>query len=200
MRSVSGKYWEREEINERSLEKIKIEHNFKDIISTQILSKKFDHEEIYSLNHNLELINPFSKKKDFINAVNLLDYSIKNKENICIIGDYDVDGCISTSLLVKFLKKLDAKYYYHIPNRFSDGYGSSIDLIKKITIKNPDLVIMLDNGSTSNKAIDFLNKKNIKSIIIDHHEIYRPYPKSTILINPKKKLIILFMIILVQEC
>src|SRR6056300_1224260 len=48
---------------------------------------------------------------------------------------------------------------------------------------------MVDCGSTSNEAIDYLNKNNIKSIIIDHHEINKPYPKSDVIINPKKKLI-----------
>ena len=48
---------------------------------------------------------------------------------------------------------------------------------------------MVDCGSTSNDAIDYLNKHNIKSIIIDHHEIYKPYPKSNVIINPKKDFI-----------
>jgi single-stranded-DNA-specific exonuclease len=48
---------------------------------------------------------------------------------------------------------------------------------------------MVDCGSTSNEAIDYLNKHNIKSIIIDHHEINKPYPKSNVIINPKKELI-----------
>ena len=52
--------------------------------------------------------------------------------------------------------------------------------------KKPNLIIMVDNGSSSNEAINFLNERKIKSIIIDHHEIFKPYPKSDILINPKK--------------
>jgi single-stranded-DNA-specific exonuclease len=46
---------------------------------------------------------------------------------------------------------------------------------------------MVDCGSTSNEAIEYLNKNNIKSIIIDHHEINKPYPKSNVIINPKKE-------------
>ena len=45
---------------------------------------------------------------------------------------------------------------------------------------------MVDCGSNSNDAIEFLKKNNIKSIIIDHHEINKPYPKSNVIINPKK--------------
>ena len=47
---------------------------------------------------------------------------------------------------------------------------------------------MVDCGSTSNDAIDYLNNNNIKSIIIDHHEINKPYPKSNTIINPKKNI------------
>ena len=45
---------------------------------------------------------------------------------------------------------------------------------------------MVDCGSTSNEAIDFLNKYNIKSLIIDHHEMNKPFPKANMIINPKK--------------
>ena len=45
---------------------------------------------------------------------------------------------------------------------------------------------MVDCGSTSNEAIEFLNDNNIKSLIIDHHEINKPFPKANSIINPKK--------------
>jgi single-stranded-DNA-specific exonuclease len=45
---------------------------------------------------------------------------------------------------------------------------------------------MVDCGSTSTEAIDYLNENNIRSIIIDHHEINHPYPRSDVIINPKK--------------
>ena len=45
---------------------------------------------------------------------------------------------------------------------------------------------MVDCGSTSNEAIDFLNDNEIKSLIIDHHEINKPFPNANSIINPKK--------------
>ena len=47
-------------------------------IQYQIISKKFDKEEIFSLNNDININNPFIKKLDFINAVELLDYSREN--------------------------------------------------------------------------------------------------------------------------
>ena len=113
--------------------------------------------------------------------------SIDKEEKICILGDYDVDGSVATSLFVKFLKYLGHPFFYYIPDREKDGYGASKKLFEKLIHKKPNLVIMVDCGSSANEAIDYLNKKKIKSIIIDHHEIDKPYPKANVIINPKKK-------------
>ena len=186
MISVSGRKWEEEKISKRLIEKIEQEYNFSKIVSKLIISRKFNKEEIYSINNNLKLSNFFKNNPDFIKSVNLVEKLIKNKENICIFGDYDVDGSASTSLLVNFFQSINHPNFYFIPDRVKDGYGASIEIFKKIILKNPKLVIMVDCGSTSNDAINFLNQNNIKSLVIDHHEINLPYPDANIIINPKK--------------
>ena len=89
-------------------------------------------------------------------------------------------------MLGKFFESIKHPYFYYIPDRIKDGYGASKELFEKLIIRKPKLCILVDCGSTSIKAIDFLNQNNIKSIIIDHHEINKPYPKANIIINPKK--------------
>ena len=93
---------------------------------------------------------------------------------------------LPTSLFVKFLEGINHPFFYYIPDREKDGYGASKKLFKKIILSKPNLIIMVDCGSTSNEAIDFLNENKIKSLIIDHHEINNPYPKANAIINPKK--------------
>mgnify|MGYP000907676535 CR=1 FL=1 len=186
MLSVSGKYWEEINVSKRIVDKVKNDNNFSEIISKIIVSKKFDKEELNSINYDLEVSNPFLDNKDFKKGHSLLKESLKNKDKIVIVGDYDVDGCVSTSLIVNYFRLINRNIDYYIPNRFLDGYGASLELIKKLTLKNPNLIIMVDCGSNSNETIDYLNKKKIKSIIIDHHEINRPYPNADCLINPKK--------------
>ena len=187
MISVSGKNWEEISLNKRLVQKIKIEHSLSLTTSKLIIDRGFSKREIHSLMNNLELYNPFFKKKDFISAAEILRKHINKRNKILIIGDYDVDGCTSTSLIVNFLNKFNVKNSYYIPDRIKDGYGANLNLIKRLIKDNlPKLVIMVDCGSSSNDTVDFLNKKNINSIIIDHHDINHPYPKSTSLINPKK--------------
>jgi single-stranded-DNA-specific exonuclease len=187
MKSVSGKNWEELATNTRLIKKIKIDHALNDVQAKLVLSRNFSKEEIFLIGDKISLNNPFSNTKDFLSGIKLLQNSIINNEKILIIGDYDVDGCVSTSLMVNFLKKNNVKLNYYIPDRFKDGYGASEKLIDKLTKKfNPNLVIFLDCGSNSYEALTHLNLKSIKSIIIDHHNTQKPYPPCNVFINPKK--------------
>ena len=186
MISVSGKNWEEIKINQNLVNKLKQDYGFNDVLSRLIISRKFNEEEIASINNNLNLNNVFLNTDDFKRSVQLVLESINKKEKICILGDYDVDGSAATSLFVKFLDDIKHPYFYYIPDRQKDGYGASKKLFQKLILRNPKLVIMVDCGSTSNEAINFLNEKEIKSLIIDHHEINKPFPDANSIINPKK--------------
>ena len=188
MISVSGKYWEEVSVNKRLVDKVKIDRNFSDLISKLIINRNFSDREIYSINNDVEFTNPFLRNKDFKIATQVLKKYIDNKAKILVIGDYDVDGCVSTSLIINFLNKHNTNSSFYIPDRFNDGYGASINLIKKlVTEKFPRLIIMVDCGSRSNDSVEFLNNNGIETIIIDHHNVNKPYPKSKVLINPKKE-------------
>ena len=186
MISVSGKKWIETKVNKNLVEKIRQDFNYSEILSKLIISREFDLSEINNIDNDLKIPNIFNNNNDFIKATDLLINSIKNKENICILGDYDVDGSAATSLLVRFFDYINQPHFYYIPDRVSDGYGASKKLFQKLIFKKPKLIILVDCGSTSNEAIDYLNQNNIKSLIIDHHEINVPFPKSNIIVNPKK--------------
>ena len=168
MISVTGKSWSEKFVNKNLIEKIKQDLKFSDILSRLIISKKYDEIEIYNIEHDLNVSNVFINNSDFNLASKILINSIKNNENICILGDYDVDGSAATALVIRFLNHIKHPHFYYIPDREVDGYGASKKLFKKLILRKPKLVIMVDCGSTSSEAINFLNDKNIKSLIIDH--------------------------------
>ena len=186
MISVSGRKWEEKITNKNSIEKLKQDYNFSNILSKLVISKKFDQTELSSIDNNLDLNNVFLKNSDFKESIELVINSINNKEKICILGDYDVDGSAATSLFVRFFESIKHPYFYYIPDREKDGYGATKILFQKLILGKPHGVIMVDCGSTSNEAIDFLNENKIKSLIIDHHEINEPFPNANSIINPKK--------------
>jgi single-stranded-DNA-specific exonuclease len=186
MISVSGKKWEQKKINQNLVDKLKQDFNFSDILSRLIISRKFEVDEIATINTVLDLNNVFLNSEDFNQSIKLVVNCINNKEKICILGDYDVDGSAATSLFVKFLESINHSFFYYIPDREKDGYGATKKLFQKLILDEPKLIIMVDCGSTSNEAIDFLNENKIKSLIIDHHEINNPFPNANSIINPKK--------------
>ena len=186
MISVSGRNWEQKKTNKNSVEKLKQSYNFSDIVSKLVISRKFDQTELSSLDNNLPLNNVFLRNEDYEKSIKLVINAINNKENICVLGDYDVDGSAATSLFVRFFESIKHPFFYYIPDREKDGYGASKKLFQKLILKKPKLIIMVDCGSTSNVAINYLNKNNIKSLVIDHHEINKPFPKADMIINPKK--------------
>ena len=186
MISVSGKKWEQKKINQNLVDKLKQDFNFNDILSRLIISRKFDKNEITTIDTDLELNNVFLNNKDFHQSIKLLVNCINSNEKICVLGDYDVDGSAATSLFVKLLESINHPFFYYIPDRERDGYGATKKLFQKLILERPKLIIMVDCGSTSNEAIDFLNENKVKSLIIDHHEINKPFPNANAIINPKK--------------
>jgi single-stranded-DNA-specific exonuclease len=186
MISVSGKKWEQKKINQNLVDKLKQDFSFSDILSRLIVSRKFEDDEIATINTDLGLNNVFLNNKDFNQSIKLVVNCINKKEKICIVGDYDVDGSAASSLFVKFLECINQPFFYYIPDREKDGYGATKKLFQKLILDKPKLIIMVDCGSTANEAIDFLNENEIKSLIIDHHEINKPFPNANSIINPKK--------------
>jgi len=187
MISVSGKKWNERKPNNRIIEKISLDNKFSYDLSKLVLNRNYSLSELNDLKYEFDLINPFSKNSDFLNAKELLIDIIKKKGLVLIYGDYDVDGVSSTAILINFFNHLNHPNYYIIPNRFSDGYGPNLELIKKNLKKNTKIVIFVDCGSNSKDIINFLKKKNIKILIIDHHHIINKLESDLNIINPMKK-------------
>lgn len=120
-------------------------------------------------------------------TVNRIENAIKNKENILIYGDYDVDGLTATAILWQVLNQKGAQVTPFIPHRHHDGYGfkakSFLDFQKRKNIKF-DLIITVDNGIVAQKEFKKIN--NIDIIITDHHLPEKKLPKVYSIIHSTK--------------
>lgn len=101
----------------------------------------------------------------------LIKHHIKNKSKIVILGDYDADGILATSILVKAFAKINVEVGFYIPNRLSDGYGLSTEIVKQFDEKNYNLIITVDNGISAQEAIEYAKSKNIDVLVSDHHTV-----------------------------
>lgn len=112
MISVSGKIWTEQKVNKNLVEKFKQDYGLGDILSKLIISKNYDLSEIYGINNKQKLINIFKDDDDFQKASLILINAINNDENICILGDYDVDGACATALLIRFFNYINQKHFF----------------------------------------------------------------------------------------
>jgi len=124
---------------------------------------------------------------DMDNAVERVIMAIQNKQNIMILGDYDVDGITSTALMVKYLRLIGINPKYYIPNRFSDGYGVSQNAISKALENQSELVIAVDSGTNSIYEIEEAKQHGVEFVILDHHmQLSNKLPQATAVVNPNR--------------
>ena len=132
------------------------------------------------------LHDPF-KLKDMKKAVERIKKAVNKKENVLILGDYDVDGVTSCAVLKLALKRMGLDAQHYIPHRLNEGYGINESIIKLAKKNKIDLFISVDCGTANFKEVELLNKAKIDTIVIDHHKpLDGKVPKAYAVINPKQ--------------
>ena len=126
--------------------------------------------------------NKFERMED---AVTLVKRAMDNLENIAIYGDYDADGIMGTSILVKMFKYLHYPVSYYIPSRYLDGYGLTLKYAQKAVENNVRLVITVDNGICANEPIKYLKDNGVKVLVLDHHSVPEILPNADVIIHPQ---------------
>ncbi|HZW39984.1 MAG TPA: single-stranded-DNA-specific exonuclease RecJ [Ignavibacteriaceae bacterium] len=140
-------------------------------------AKKFFRPTLESLYDPFQMLGMKEATKRIIKA-------ITENQNICIYGDYDVDGTCSTALLYLFLKKLGANVNFFIPKRLTEGYGISKAGIEYVKSLNTDLLISVDCGITAIDEVNYANELGINVIICDHHQSKDIVPAAVAVLDP----------------
>lgn len=143
--------------------------------------------------------NLFGSVKDLIDVpmkgetqfVDRLISALNNEEHIVVMGDYDTDGTMATSVMVSGLRHLGFYVDYYMNSRFVDGYGlkmASVDEIRKL-YSDVSVIITVDNGIKAFEAIDYCNSLGIYVLVTDHHEPDSKglLPNAYAIVDPKQE-------------
>ncbi len=156
--------------------------------SNPLLNRLYQAREIQDpkqLDYNLKNLYPPNLFSNIDKAIDLLINIYHQKKRITIIGDFDADGATSTSLCILALRKLGfLSVDYLIPDRFTQGYGLSIDVAKMAIEQGAEVVITVDNGVSSVEGVALLKEHNIQVLITDHHLPPDELPNADAIINP----------------
>ena len=131
---------------------------------------------------------------DMDRALDMIRQKIQDGSKIEIIGDYDVDGVMSTSILVLGLRGLGADVSWRVPHRERDGYGIRSYMVQQAWEKGIDTIITCDNGISALDAVNRAKELGMTVIVTDHHDVpldndsgEEIIPPADAVVDPKRK-------------
>ncbi|MDQ2976753.1 MAG: single-stranded-DNA-specific exonuclease RecJ [Acidobacteriota bacterium] len=122
-------------------------------------------------------------------AVPRLLRAIDTGERILVYGDYDVDGTTGTALLLRALNLLGARTGFHVPHRFTEGYGIQQAALEKAVVEGYKLAISVDCGIRAHEPLYWARDNGLDVIITDHHlpDEEEGAPPAYAVLNPNQK-------------
>lgn len=148
-------------------------------IKTEDEKKKFFNPKISDYEEDLKI-------EGIQKSIKRIEKAIRENEQICIYGDYDVDGVCASAILYKALTSIGAKAIPYIPHREKEGYGISkmgLDFIKD---SGATLVITVDNGIVAIKQAEYAKQLGLDLIITDHHLPLKELPNAYSIVHSTK--------------
>lgn len=184
--SIGGNIWQISAADDRQTELLCRKLNISVHLARLLLLRGLSAENIpLFLNPKISTLMPNpSILKDMDKAAERIAEAIISRQKIAIIGDYDVDGATSTSVMRLFLTHCGIKTAVHIPER-EEGYGPSTLAFQEFSDFGADLVITVDCGTSAFEVLDSAAEK-FDIIVLDHHEAGTKLPKVYAVVNPKR--------------
>ena len=133
-----------------------------------------------------DLNDPFLFK-DMDKAVKIIREKIRERQYIRVIGDYDIDGIMSSYILRRGLTELGGYVDIKIPDRVTDGYGINEKLIREAKADGVDTIITCDNGISAGRQIALGKELGMTMIVTDHHEVLELPEACDCVIDAKQK-------------
>jgi len=179
--------WTHEQLPARTVSALAKQLDVPEVVAGLLLQRGYNDPEVAEafLHPQLsQLEDPF-RITNMDTAVDRLLAAMASGQNISILGDYDVDGVTSTTLLVSIMRVFGIYPKYLVPLRMEEGYGMTQEVVERaLGDSKVDLLIALDCGTNSCQEVDFLSQCGTDVIIVDHHRCKDGLPEKAILVNP----------------
>lgn len=158
-------------------------------METMLKNRDLTEEQVHKLlNPSLDSIEDIQNFQSINDGIEMFNKHIKKNNKIGILVDVDIDGYTSAAIgyifLHRFLEYKNIEMFFHDNSK---EHGLQEDIIRKVVDSNVSLLIVPDAGSEDYQQHEYLNKRNIDVLILDHHNFDRDkiIGKDTVVINNK---------------
>ncbi len=173
-RGLSGARWQMINCDEPALDRLCAETGEERLALRCLLNRGLTNaaevKKFLSPEFAARLHSPFLLR-DMGQAVERLRAAVRDRERIMIVTDFDVDGTTSSVILSNTLKLLggDGLITCYIPDRFTEGYGLSRQIVEKAAAEGFRVIVTADIGIKSHAEARLARGLGIDLIICDHH-------------------------------
>ncbi len=122
---------------------------------------------------------------NFTTALKIMTTAIKERQLVCVYGDFDVDGITATAILTETVRDLGGVVLPYIPNRMAEGYGLNTPAIDSLADRGVEVLVTCDCGTTSTTEIAHARGLGLDVVVVDHHVPPSLLPDASALVNPK---------------
>jgi len=138
-----------------------------------------------SLEYSLKQLLPPQGLSHIGAAADMLAEAVTAGASIVIVGDFDADGATSCALAVRCLKAFGLEdVSYLVPNRFEYGYGLSPEIVGMAAMRQPDIIVTVDNGISSVAGVHAAQALGMSVLVTDHHLPGEELPTADVIVNP----------------
>ncbi len=123
---------------------------------------------------------------DMAQATTRIKDAITKGEQICVWGDFDVDGQTATTLLVSTLEDLGADVGYYVPVRADEGHGVNLRGLENVIDGGARVILTCDTGVTAHEAVEYARSRGVDVVITDHHELSDHLPDAVAVVDPRR--------------
>ena len=123
---------------------------------------------------------------DMEDAAQAILNAVDEGKRICIYGDYDCDGVMSTVILYSFLDSIGADVMWRIPER-SEGYGLNEEVVHELHDAGVRMVVTVDNGISANAEAALMEELGIDLVITDHHQPGSELPHALAVVDAHRQ-------------
>lgn len=139
------------------------------------------------LDHRLQGLPPPNRLKGMSDAVELLAETVWAGGKILIVADFDADGATSCALAVRALTAMGARdVRFVVPDRFKYGYGLTPEIVAVAAEQHPDLLVTVDNGTSSVEGVAAARANGMRVLVTDHHMPGALLPDAEAIVNPNQ--------------
>lgn len=187
-RSVLGRAWRLRALDEQAALAVSQQNGLPDIIGRVLAGRGIGAADALAfLNPRLKdwLPDP-SHLHDLDIAAERLAEAVLGGEAVGLIGDYDVDGATATALVARYLRGLDCRVAFAIPDRLGEGYGPNPRVLEELAGQGCRLIVTLDTGTTAFEPLALARERGLDVIVADHHTAEERLPPALAVVNPNR--------------